>query len=251
VSRVAVVVLADIAEGHRLWGIRHFLLDRFAVARTPGLTFLKVLGSGRDGGFGLLPSFHHQGLFCVFREEGDADRFLEGSAGLAACRAHAREFFTVKLRAFSTRGTWSGARPFEITTQPPRTGPVAALTRASIRPLIAAQFWHRAPPAEQSLASARGCLLAAGLGEAPLLRQATFTIWESIAAMDAYARTGAHLEAIRAAARGRYFSESMFSRFVPGDAHGTWHGRAAEAIVPRSVCLSLANPAPCLAIASS
>jgi spheroidene monooxygenase len=190
-------------------------------------------------------------LFCVFRDEADADRFLEGSTGLAACRAHAREFITVKLRAFSTRGTWSGASPFEITTPPPRTGPVAALTRASIRPLVAAQFWRRAPPAERSLANARGCLLAAGLGEAPLLRQATFTIWESTDSMDAYARTGAHLEAIRAAAQGRFFSESMFSRFVPVDAHGIWQGRAAEAIVPRAASLCLAAPAPCPAIASS
>jgi len=101
---------------------------------------------------------------------------------------------------------------------------VAALTRASIHPLRALAFWRKAPPAEVSLAQAPGCLLAAGLGEAPVLRQATFSIWDSVAAMDAYARSGAHLAAIKAAHREGYFSESMFVRFVPLAIQGQWKG---------------------------
>ncbi len=63
-----------------------------------------------------------------------------------------------------------------------------------------------------------------GLGEAPLLRQATFSIWNSIADMDAYARSGAHLEAIRSARQDGFFSESLFMRFVPLSMHGVWQG---------------------------
>jgi spheroidene monooxygenase len=44
--------------------------------------------------------------------------------------------------------------------------------------------------------------------------------------MDAYARGGAHLEAIKAAKLNNYFSESMFVRFVPYDAQGVWLERA-------------------------
>ena len=77
----------------------------------------------------------------------------------------------------------------------------------------------------RSRAEAQGGLLAVGLGEAPLLRQATFTVWDSIASMDGYARTGAHMDAIRASREGSYFSESMFVRFVPEDLRGTWKGR--------------------------
>jgi len=57
------------------------------------------------------------------------------------------------------------------------------------------------------------------------LRQATFTIWQNPAAMDAFARTGAHLAAIRAAKGGQHFSEDLFARFVPYDADGTWKGQ--------------------------
>jgi spheroidene monooxygenase len=68
--------------------------------------------------------------------------------------------------------------------------------------------------------------LAVGLGEAPLLRQATFTIWDSVADMNAYARTGAHLQAIQAAAQNGYFAESMFARFVPLQVQGQWQGKS-------------------------
>jgi heme-degrading monooxygenase HmoA len=67
--------------------------------------------------------------------------------------------------------------------------------------------------------------LAVGLGEAPFVRQATFSIWDSVTDMNAYARSGSHLEAIQAAAENDYFSESMFARFVPMKVQGQWQGK--------------------------
>jgi spheroidene monooxygenase len=64
-----------------------------------------------------------------------------------------------------------------------------------------------------------------GLGEAPFFRQATFSIWDSVTDMNAYARSGAHLEAIQAANQHGYFSESMFARFVPLKVQGQWLGK--------------------------
>ncbi len=228
---VAVIVLVDISPHARLWGFWHFLFCRFSLRREAGITFFKVLGSGENAGFGLRPSPSHQGLFCAFVDDAAATKFIANSKVLSAYRQHAREFFCVKLKAFSSRGSWANQAPLTITASAPSAAlmmPVAALTRASIRPVVAAKFWRRAPPAELSLQRAHGCLLAAGLGESPLLRQATFTIWESVAAMDAYARTGAHMDAIRAAHAGHFFSESMFTRFIPYDARGMWKSQSAE-----------------------
>ena len=64
-----------------------------------------------------------------------------------------------------------------------------------------------------------------GLVEAPLLRQATFSLWRDQAAMDAYARSGAHQQAIADVLRECWFSESMFVRFVPLQISGRWKGR--------------------------
>ena len=232
-GEVGLFVLVDVARGARLAGYLRFLLGRFRMRRSPGLLFLKVMGSGQDGGFGLRPSPSHQGLVCAFRTDADADGFLAQSPDLRAYREQAAEFLVVKVRAFSSRGAWDGGTPFALTGEARRGQPVAALTRASIRPASALRFWRHSPPSERSIARAPGCRLAVGLGEAPVLRQATFSIWDDQAAMDAYARRGAHLEAIRAAAAGRFFSESLFCRFEPVWASGAWQGRsAAEILAP-------------------
>ena len=143
---------------------------------------------------------------------------------MAAYRRHARELFHVKLRAFSCRGAWAGMS-VPVTAERPAEGMVAALTRASIRPAKAWRFWGHAPPSEVALSGAAGCRLAAGLGEAPVLRQATFSLWDSVAHMDAYAHSGAHLAAIQAARAGDFFAESMFVRFVPVEPRGVWKGQ--------------------------
>ena len=103
--------------------------------------------------------------------------------------------------------------------------PMLSSRARSIKFSKAPAFWSKAPPAQDSLEHAPGCLLAAGLGEAPYLRQATFTMWESPSAMDAYARSGAHLEAIQTAYQGQFFSESMFTRFIPINPQGIWRGK--------------------------
>ena len=102
---------------------------------------------------------------------------------------------------------------------------MAALTRASIRLSRAWKFWRHSPASEHALGQAVGCRLAAGMGEAPLLRQATFSVWDCQADMDAYARAGPHLDAIRAARREGYFSESMFVRFKVLRLEGQFKGR--------------------------
>ena len=221
---VIVLLLAELAPGALLWGWSRIVLRSWPLRAVPGLRFARALGSGQRGGFGLKPSLTRQGLFAVFENEAAADDFLEASPTVEAYRAHAGELCLVKLRATSCRGSWGG-QAIGVSAQAAAGSPVASLTRASIRPQKALPFWNRSPPAEVALERAEGCLLAMGLGEAPLLRQATFSVWESQAAMDAYARSGAHQQAIRAAMQGDWFSESMFVRFVPLSITGRWKGR--------------------------
>ncbi|MBC7717673.1 MAG: spheroidene monooxygenase [Pseudorhodobacter sp.] len=221
---VVVVVLVDFKPEATWWGWSRLVMQRWPLRRISGLKFSKVLGSGFEGGFGLRPSRTRQGLFLGFESEASARDFVNASPLLTGYRAHARELCVVMLRVCSCRGSWSGAS-LEVTAELPADGPVVSLTRASIRPSRARQFWRMQPASELSLHSAPGVLMATGVGEAPLLRQATFTLWESVAAMNAYARSGAHQEAIQAAYGGGYFSESMFARFVPMQIKGTWQGR--------------------------
>lgn len=221
---VAVMLLVEYTPMARAWGWARLVLQRRPLRHVAGLRFAKVLGSGHEGGFGLRPSGSRQGLFLVFDDETSARQFIASSPVLARYRTHAKECCVALLRAASSKGSWSGAAMVPTTTLP-ADGPVAALTRASIRPRHLRAFWSLSPASEAALAASPGCELAVGLGEAPLLRQCTFSLWDSVASMDAYARSGAHLLAIRTAYAGDFFSEAMFVRFAVLDLQGAWKGR--------------------------
>jgi hypothetical protein len=223
-QQTAVLSLVHYSSNALAWGLSRFVIGKYSVKNIPGLAFFKILGSGQNGGFQLKPSLNKQGLLCVFDSVENATDFRENSTLIQRYQDHAEEFFCVTLQSFSTKGSWS-SKTIEVTQAPPISGPIAGITRASIKWYKAPQFWAKAPPAEDSLRQAHGCLLAAGLGEAPYLRQATFTMWDSQSSMDAYARSGAHLEAIRSAYQGAFFSESMFTRFIPINPHGVWRGQ--------------------------
>jgi hypothetical protein len=227
-----VLLLVDFERASRLWGWSRLVRGPAALRREAGLRWCKVLGSGHEGGFGLKPSGTRQGLFCVFDSDANARAFIERSPIVHAYRHRAREFAALRLAPFSCRGAWNGrtvipsiASPLAAPGSSAYQGPIAALTRGSIRPAAAAAFWKHTPASQAALADTAGCLLAVGLGEAPVFRQATFSVWQSLAHMDAYARQGAHRDAARAAADQRFFTESMFVRFVPLSMQGTWKGR--------------------------
>jgi hypothetical protein len=223
-QEVVVLVLIDVRLDAIPWGWMRFVLGRLPLRHLPGLKFSRQLGSGFEGGFGLRPSFTRQGLFLVFENEALADDFMQASPVMAGYRRHARELCCLKLRAYSSRGSWGGTG-LAVAADAPAAGPMAALTRGSIRPGLSLRFWRLSPPAQDALATAPGCRLAVGLGEAPLLRQATFSVWDSVQVMNDYARSGAHLEAIRSSQREGYFTESMFVRFVVQSISGQWNGR--------------------------
>ena len=266
-AATALLLLADIKPNSRLWGYLRFVLGTLPLRRCEGLRFAKQLGSGENGGFGLKPSLSIQGLFLAFDQREQAFEFWHTHPLVRRYQQSADECLALIASPLRARGSWSGQQPFGLTAPASGLGgrgagasagaigvtpqathvaaqaistedrglactlakePIAALTRASIRISKAAAFWSKAPAAQNSLAQHPGCLLAIGLGEAPLLRQATFSVWESAASMDAYARTGSHLEAIKAAGAGRYFSEDMFVRFRPLAAFGTWRGKTLK-----------------------
>jgi hypothetical protein len=223
-DQVVVLLLADITPSSRLWGWTRIVKGPQALQDIPGLLFSKVLGSGYEGGFGLRPSPSRQGLFGLFDSLASAQAFIASSSVIQTYQERSNEFCWALLKTWSCRGSWDGQSLNVCAAQPIR-GPVAALTRASIKLAKAPAFWKHAPPSQNALADAKGCQLAVGLGEAPFVRQATFSIWDSVSDMNAYARSGSHLEAIQAAAENDYFSESMFARFVPLQVQGQWQGK--------------------------
>jgi hypothetical protein len=221
---VAVMVLVQLPARKLPWGYTRFALNPAALKKITGLRFGKMLGSGYNGGFGLRPSFDRQAMFMVFADEQSAQNALHKSSLLQQYKDCASEFFSVLLDPYAVKGSWSNQFLIPTVPTPAAEAPIAALTRASIRSSQLVSFWRDAAPAHQDIALAKGCQLAAGVGELPVVRQATFTLWDNLDAMNNYARRGAHMTAIAHSAQRNYFTESMFVRFVARQAQGVYKG---------------------------
>ena len=201
-------------------------LSRILLRRVPGLRFWKLLGSARGLAFGAWNP-HRYGLFTVWQSPAALDAFERDSPLLAAYRRRADELWTVRLKPISWHGAWGGVNPFaNAAPLAPDDGPLAILTRATIRPWRVRAFRAAARKVNAELAQRPGLLAAIGLGEAPLFIQATFSLWASPRAVRGFAYSGPeHIAAMRRKDSEHWYSEELFARFQPIASYGTWDGR--------------------------
>lgn len=213
-------------------GVARWALAQMATAprqlhRVAGLTFFQLLGSGADNGFGFWPNLQRYGFIATWASPEAAATFFSTHPVWQAYTQRSLETWTAELAPLQAHGAWGGAQPFaDAPAKPGRAaGPVAVLTRASIRLRRAPRFWRYVEPTSRALAGAEGLRLAIGLGELPLVRQATFSVWESAEAMQQYAyRDARHREVIQLTRREGWYSEELFARFQVMKSTGTVDG---------------------------
>jgi hypothetical protein len=202
-------------------------LDRARVRRTPGVRFAKLLGTGDGRTFTVRDAdVHRYGLLATWTDAGAARAFDASSPVAEAWAELADEMLRVDLRPISSRGRWSGREPFGAPAPAREHGPVAAITRARLRPSRAASFWRAVPPVSADLHTHPGLRVALGIGEAPVGLQGTFSVWHDAASLREFAHRGAaHVDAVRRTAQVGWYAEELFARFAVLGASGTLDGR--------------------------
>lgn len=210
----------------RMWALTMMGAARLSLPRIDGLQFWKLCGSGTGEGFTPIPNTSVYAVLTVWPDLNRAQEALSRESIFQRYRAKASEHWTLFLTPYSARGAWSGNTPFAEET-PPQTGPIAALTRATVRPVVAAQFWKRVPDISGVIGQDPNVLFKIGIGEVPLLQQITFSIWPDSQSMAEFARNnGPHAQAIRAVREGKWFREELYARFRVADEIGSWEGQS-------------------------
>lgn len=217
---------------HAVSAMADLVARRRALEATPGLRFARRLGTGRGSAMGLGADLRRWATFAVWDDEDALDAFLLSSPLAARWAQHAEETWTVRLVPLSAHGSWGGVAVLAgVAGRAPTSAgagpdePVAVLTRARIPVRHWPAFYRAVPPVDDHLRRSPGLLAALGIGEAPVGLQATFSLWRSVADMEAFAYGGSpHEEVVRRTRRHGWFGEEMFARFRPYRSAGTWDG---------------------------
>jgi len=209
----------------RLWAFAQMGAARLALPRVPGIGAWKLCGSGAGQGFVPIPNTAVWVILATWPDAATARARIAAHAPFTRWAAHAEETWTVFLAPTSVRGQWGGTTPFAVSADP-GPGPVAVLTRATVRPRAAARFWRRTPDLDRAIRANPDVLFRIGIGEVPLMQQVTFSIWPDTGSMAAFAHGPGclHADAVRAVRAGDWFREELYARFRVLGAAGTWGG---------------------------
>ncbi len=201
-------------------------IHRLPMAFRRGCSFWKLLGSGKNGTFDLSPDWQQWGLLAVWHERQNFDKFYNHSLISKWWNLLAEEKWTIICEPLQSHGKWDGKQPFGDVAVTDYTGPVAVLTRATIRISKLKRFWSNVDDVAGIMKAAHGYVTSFGVGEAFAYRSATFSIWESIDDMKAFAYGGSreHAEVIKKTRSEEWYREELFTRFKPIAAFGTLHG---------------------------
>ena len=195
------------------------------------ISFYKLLGCGKNGTFDKNPDWQQWGILTV-RENLESINTAQLNVSLFGrfiqkwLQFFDTETWTILLEPIEGHGKWDGKEPFgQHPKQNSYNGPVAVLTRASIRLSKLKAFWSNVGKVAVQMDGAKGFITSFGIGEIPYVKQATFSIWQSKEDMKAFAyNMREHQEVIKKTRKENWYSEDMFTRFIPLQSFGTIKG---------------------------
>ena len=192
------------------------------------------MGCGKNGTFDKHPDWQQWGILAVNKMPMDDSSIIKeelitqlyGAFIGRWVRLFNCETWTIFLTPIEGHGSWDGKNPFgNMSKKMDYDGPIAVLTRATIRLTKLNSFWKNVNGVAQQMAGARGLITSIGIGELPFIKQATFSIWENKELMKAFAyQMYQHQDVIKKTKKENWYSEDMFVRFIPIQTIGTING---------------------------
>jgi hypothetical protein len=188
--------------------------------------FWKLLGCGKNGTFDINPDWQQWGMMATWANKNDFEYFKQHSFVWKWWRFFTTEQWTILGTPHESHGKWDGKEPFGTPIADKNyAGKIAVLTRATIRLNKLSSFWGNVPTVASSMTHAEGFITSVGIGEVPFVRQATFSVWESLDDVKKFAyRQRQHAEVVKKTYTEKWYSEELFARFIPIETSGTIRG---------------------------
>ena len=222
-------------------GFFSMIFFRLALFKTRKKSFTKLMGTGKNGSFDLMPDLC-QWTVMEFKDDSpeifnDTDptellKKLHGNFIAGWVRFFKCETGLFIMKVTEGHGAWDRNPMFQkINKSVEEFQPIAVLTRATIRFSKISAFWKQVPLVNKKIAGAKGLLFSIGTGEAPVVRQATFSVWKSRQSMKDYAYNDEeHLQAIRKTREEKWYTEELFLRLKIILVSGTVKGKPLSSL---------------------
>lgn len=209
-------------------------LFRFPLFINKKISFYKLLGSGKNGTFDKHPDWQQWGILTVQQSieipaasnNTELIKKLYGPFISAWLKFFNCEIWTILLEPIEGHGKWDHQEPFgSLEKNTAYDGPIAILTRATIRLSKLNAFWKNVDGVANQMTDAKGFITSLGIGEMPYIKQATFSIWENKGLMKLFAyQMNEHTAVIKKTRNENWYSEELFVRFRPIKTYGTIKG---------------------------
>lgn len=232
----AVLTVARYPTRFIYFAICSMALFRIPLSGKKDIIFNKLMGCGRNGTFDIHPDWNQWAILIFTNKKPEITAMQSDSVtGLSSIygtfiakwwKLFNCETWTIVLELTEGHGSWNGVKlkPNKVNNNL-QDGPVAVLTRATIRLQKLPDFWKNVAPVARQMEHADGLITSLGIGEMPFIRQATFSIWKSMAEMKKFAYTlQEHREVIKKTRKEKWYSEDMFLRFSPLYTQGSIRG---------------------------
>lgn len=182
-----------------------------------GLEFFKLLGSGGGNGFSIFPDFSTYAFLGVWNNELAAQQaFQKLDTHLATLKSGIEKSLTIYMKTMYSHGKWHGKNPFQSVMPFDKNLPLGVITRGAIRISKLHHFWKFVPRVSRSAHQKEGLIFSKGIGELPLIEQATFSIWKNSQYMMNYAYNSSnHKEVVQKTREIGWYKEDLFARFYP------------------------------------
>lgn len=203
-------------------------LDRLSLRRIDGVQFWRLCGTGKGARTSPSADLSRTAAFIVWKDRATYEAFVESHPIFARWSSPrlVREHWSTKLKSTGGHGSWKGYKPYDHLARGQADGVLAVITRADIRARSWRAFARAGVEVDRQLQAAPGLIAVCGIGEAPIGRQGTFSLWASLDDARRFAfQTSRHRQVIDETHQGGWYAEELFSRFEPYDAVGLWDGR--------------------------
>jgi heme-degrading monooxygenase HmoA len=177
-----------------------------------GLKFIKLLGTGSKDGFSIIPDFSSYVIITSWKNDDFRKKFIDENELFHEITKKSSKRIEIKIDPYNYIGSWDGIIPFKNKSSY-KEGKIFVLTRARVKLNKLINFLISTSSAAKSINSKEGAEYYKGIGELPIIEQATISIWESEQSMKDYAYSDKrHLKIINKARKNKWYSEELFVR---------------------------------------